>query len=431
MGLSQQIRQTQQQRITPAMLMEFSLLQLPVSELREAVKKEVDSNPALEVDRDASLLTPLPGSPGSRGPSGDGDKEGLLENVGDERGETLDEHILSELRMSGVEGRELALCGAIVENLDGDGRYTGVTADLIMVLEGSGVKGVTEAELESARQRVMQADPPGCGARSLEECYRAQVPSVPAAKRPLVEAAIAYVSAVLAAQGTRRNIGSLTPPSAEALGLLKKLEAYPGRLYDRRKTEYVLPDVKVDASGGVEVDQGDIPDLRVSPKYVEMAKDRELDEETRNFAAERVKRAREFREAVIRRKETMERIAELMVERHRPFLEEGPAGLRRLTMSEIAKEAKCTIATVSRAAARKYVRTPRGTVPMRKFFVLVDQAPIEKLREILAGLPAGVETSDQKVAALLEKAGYKMARRTINKYRRKLGFSTKRPPNLV
>lgn len=412
MALSIQIRQSQKQAVTPAMMTELSLLQLPIGELREAVKKEIESNPALEVE------FPRGRRGAGRASSGDGDKEGFLENVADERGETLDEHLLGELRMSGVAGRELALARAIVESLDGDGRFTGSFADLVMVLDGEGVKGVSSDELEAARQRVMATDPKGCGARDLAECYRAQMDRIPSAKRKAVDAAIDYVSAALA----KKAIDADKMPSPEVIKLLKTLEAYPGRLYDPVKTTVVTPDIVVDAKGEVYVDQADVPELRVSPKYVEMAKDRELDEETRAYAAERVRRAREFREAVVRRQETMERIAERVIARQEGFLKEGSSGLGKLTMSELAKDVKTTVSTVSRAAARKYVKTPRGTVPLRKFFVLVDQAPVEKLREILASFPAGKRPSDAAVAAMMGQAGFKMARRTVAKYRAKLGI---------
>ena len=69
------------------------------------------------------------------------------------------------------------------------------------------------------------------------------------------------------------------------------------------------------------------------------------------------------------------------------------------------------------------MRTPRGTVPLRRFFVLVDQAPVEKLREILSDAAAGKKKlSDREVSEIMNKAGYKMARRTVAKYRAKLGF---------
>ena len=413
MALSQQIRQIQAQRITPAMMMEFSLLQLPISELRDVVKKEIESNPALEIERDFVSA----GAARLQKAASDA-AEGYLENMADERGETLDAHLMGELRMNGIEGRTLALAQAIVEALDSDGRFTGSFADLVMVLEGRGVKGVTNDELEAARQLVLKTDPLGCGARDLADCYRAQLGRIPAAKRTLAESAVDELAAALAKGG----LTTFRPSNLAAFQLLKALDPFPGRLYDRVQTTIVTPDVFVDKAGNVRVDQGDIPELRVSAKYVEMAKDRELNEETRKFAIDRVKRAREFREALIRRKETMVEIAEATIARQPEFLERGAAGLKRLTMSEIAKEAKCTIATVSRAAARKYVKTPRGTVPLRKFFVLVDQEPVEKLREILLGLPRDRHVADREIAELMVKAGYPMARRTVAKYRAKLGF---------
>ena len=121
--------------------------------------------------------------------------------------------------------------------------------------------------------------------------------------------------------------------------------------------------------------------------------------------------------------DTMEKIAELAVGGQLGFLEKGVAGLKRQTMSEVAEKAHCDVSTVSRAASGKYVRTPRGTVPLRKFFVLVDQAPVEKLREILSDAVADKKKlSDREVSEIMTKAGFPMARRTVAKYRAKLGF---------
>ena len=403
MPLSLQPRLVQHQVATPAMLLEFSLLQLPLGELREAVKKEVDANPALEIVKDFN-----PGR-GARGAT-----EGFdFDRVAAEGGESLEDHLMGELRMDGVEGRELELCRAIIADLDDDGRFTGAYPDLVMTT------GATERELEAARQRILAIDPKGCGARDLAECYRAQLDRIPAAKRPAVEKALDELAQAIA--GGR--LQSFRPSDLATFRLLQSLEPFPGRLYDRRRVETVVPDVRVDEDGTVEVDQGDIPELRVSPKYVELAKDREADPEARAFAVEKVKRAREFREALVRRQETMEKIAETAIGGQRAFLLEGPAGLKKQTMSEVARRAKCDVSTVSRAAARKYVKTPRGTVPLRKFFQLVDQRPIEKLREILLALPRDSHVSDLKVAEMITKAGFPMARRTVAKYRLRFGLS--------
>ncbi|MGN0832757.1 MAG: hypothetical protein ACI4RD_03805 [Kiritimatiellia bacterium] len=393
MALSLQPRQTQKQALTPAMWLGLNLLTLPIGELRDSVKQEIDSNPALEVENPSVFAGTSPG----RLAPGDGF---ALDNVADERGESLEEHLLAEIRLSELEPREAELCRVIVAELDGDGRFQGKLPDLQMLT------GASAAALEAARQRVMTLDPKGCGARNLKECFLAQLDRVPAAKR-----------AAFVADLENLESGRVLP---ETVKILRTLDPFPGRLYDNRKTQFVTPDIQVDEDGEVELDQRDIPELRVSPKYVDMAKDRTLDAETRQFAAERVKRAREFREAVLRRQETMERIAELAIAGQPDFLTMGARGIRKQTMSEVAKQAKCNVATVSRAAARKYVKTPRGTVPFRKFFALVDQAPVEKLREVLEAIPPGQFVPDREIAARMAKAGFPMARRTVAKYRLRL-----------
>ena len=200
------------------------------------------------------------------------------------------------------------------------------------------------------------------------------------------------------------------------VAILRKLDPFPGRLYAPRKTQYVAADITVDGEGNVEVDSGDIPEITVSPRYAAMARDRGLDEETRKYAAERVRHVREFAAALEKRRETMEKIARIAVEGQRDFLEKGAEHLRRQTMSEVAAKAKCNVATVSRVAARKYVRTPRGTLPLRAFFRRTDASMLAKLSEILAEKKsAGL--SDREISRLMEEAGFPMARRTVAKYR--------------
>ena len=402
MNATFQQRQVQRQVATPAMMLEMSLLGLPADALREAVKKELDANPALEKDipRKAERTQDFAGW--DSGPRSGGDKEGFLENLADQRAETLDEHIMSELRMSGVSGRELELCGAIVAELDGDGRFKGELPSMMMAT------GASEKELEAARRLVMSIDPKGCGAKDLAECFLAQAGIVPEKERA------AFVADL-------KNLKS-GKVSAATVAWLRKMDGFPGRQYGRREVHFVTPDVFVDENGDVVVDQGNIPDLKVSPKYIEMAKDRTLDDETREYAADRVKRAREFAAAVVRRRETIEKIAEFAVGGQREFLEKGAQALRRQTMSEIAKKAGCDVSTVSRAASGKYVKTPRGTVPLRRFFVLVDQAPIERLREIFESAPKDKRPSDREASEMMGRAGYPMARRTVAKYRAKLGL---------
>jgi RNA polymerase sigma-54 factor len=319
--------------------------------------------------------------------------------VADSSEETLEEHLMGELRMSDIAGSERELCERIIGELDANGRFTGSVPDLVMVT------GASAAQIENARRLVMKLDPAGCGAKDLEECLLAQIGRVPAAKREFFLSEIKNLSS-----------GRVAPAM---LPILKSLDPFPGKLYSPRKTEYVNPDIVVDEDGDVEVDTRDVPEISLSPRYAAMARDKSLDEETRSYAAERLRHARDFLAALEKRRLTMESIARIAVDGQRGFLEKGASALVRQTMGDVAKKAKCNIATVSRAAARKYVKTPRGTFPLRAFFRRTDQAPLMKLGEILES-GEGAKLSDREISVLMGEAGFPMARRTVAKYRARL-----------
>lgn len=388
-ALGTQIRQSQSQTLSPAMWMGLNMLAMPVGELKEAVRKEIETNPA--------IVETVPAGRFSAGRSST--DPSILENVADSSEETLEEHLLGELRMSDIAGSERELCERIIGELDANGRFTGSVPDLVMVT------GASAAQIENARRLVMKLDPAGCGAKDLEECLLAQIGRVPAAKREFFLSEIKNLSS-----------GRVAPAM---LPILKSLDPFPGKLYSPRKTEYVNPDIVVDEDGDVEVDTRDVPEISLSPRYAAMARDKSLDEETRSYAAERLRHARDFLAALEKRRLTMESIARIAVDGQRGFLEKGASALVRQTMGDVAKKAKCNIATVSRAAARKYVKTPRGTFPLRAFFRRTDQAPLVKLGEILES-GEGAKLSDREISVLMGEAGFPMARRTVAKYRARL-----------
>ena len=388
-ALGTQIRQSQSQTLSPAMWMGLNMLAMPVGELKEAVRKEIETNPAIVETGPAGRFS---AGRSSTDPS-------ILENVADSSEETLEEHLLGELRMSDIAGSERELCERIIGELDANGRFTGSVPDLVMVT------GASAAQIENARRLVMKLDPAGCGAKDLEECLLAQIGRVPAAKREFFLSEIKNLSS-----------GRVAPAM---LPILKSLDPFPGKLYSPRKTEYVNPDIVVDEDGDVEVDTRDVPEISLSPRYAAMARDKSLDEETRSYAAERLRHARDFLAALEKRRLTMESIARIAVDGQRGFLEKGASALVRQTMGDVAKKAKCNIATVSRAAARKYVKTPRGTFPLRVFFRRTDQAPLVKLGEILES-GEGAKLSDREISVLMGDAGFPMARRTVAKYRARL-----------
>lgn len=396
MGLELSARQalSQKQVMSPQMWMGLNLLALPIGELRDAVKKEVESNPAIEDVEFSPIFIKNKLALAQAGT--------MTDNIAAEDNESLEEHLLSELSMHDIPAEVRPLCEKIIENLDENGRFVGSIPDIVMIT------GASEKEIEKARRFVMTLDPMGCAAKDLVECFSAQLSKLPKEGAKLLEKELPFLMS-----------GKISP---EAVKLLKKLDPFPGKLFDHEKPVFVNPDVFVDKSGNVTIETKDIPDIHISPKYLEMAKDKTIDAETRKYAAERVIHAREFRAALERRQQTLETIATLAISGQKEALEKGVKYLKRQTMSEVAKKAKCHVATVSRAAARKYVKTPFGVLPLRKFFQKGEVNGLEALKKLIFEHleKEGTLPSDRILAEEMAAKGEKMARRTVAKYRAKL-----------
>ena len=395
MAVQLSIKQRTTTALSTAMRMSFELLKLPIDELREKINKEIEENPAIH-----SIAPMIPGRT-----EGGPDMQFVIDNARS-RGKTLQEHLEGELRMASVNEHDRRLASAIIGELDERGYFVGEIASMAMALE------TTVEELEKARRRVMQIDPKGCGARDLHECLLAQIGVVPPDERDQFVAGIEHI------------LDETLPPSKRVSPMAKKyilkMRVNPGKLFQHVKVDYVTPDVSVNEAGEVMVDTAYLPRISVSPKYVEMARDRELDEATRRYAAEKVKRAREFCEAVEQRKVMLEKICEAAIARQFDHLKTGEKSFETLSMSEVAKIAGCHVSTVSRAAERKFVKTPYGVLQLKKFFPLRESAPYEKLKTLIAAFPEGQEPSDKQLAEMMEKEGYHFSRRWVNKWRNKL-----------
>lgn len=406
--LAGQLSQSQRQRLSPRMMIWTGLLARPLGELREEVKREIETNPAID-DVD---LSPFYRRVGRVSPD---DAQAMLENIA-APGESLDEHLMQELRMAAGEffdssnRRIVELAEAIIANLDEHGRFVGSIPDLMMT------ERADAESIERARQFVMTLDPLGCGAKSAAECLTAQLVKVPAKDRAACRQVIDHIDDLQQGKISIAEIG------AESLAVFRKHRGLfavdPGAKFAPKRVETVVPDIEVDASGDFTIETGDLPEIRVSTKYLQMSKDRSLDAETRHYAQERVRHARDLAAAIEQRHETMEQVVGVVMAAQRDFLKKGEGAIHPLTMVEVAKKAKCSVATVSRVARRKYVKTPRGTLPLRRFFARIDGEPLAKLREILSS-KGGEKLSDREVSERMTAAGFPMARRTVNKYRRK------------
>lgn len=423
----------------------LQLLARSLPELRAEVIREIEGNPVIE-DTDNPLERAMSDVERERvaaEPEEDGRPEddfvalsrrydeeaverrqALFENR--VREETLREHLSAQLPLSDIPPRDQPLAEALIGDFDDNGYYRGATADLCMVYE------CTEERVSELLREISGFDPPGCGARNLRECLAAQLDKVPAGKlREKVRYLLDHLEELAAG-------GFAGAEYAEAVKALRRLDPHPGRAFasERDRVEYVNPEVHayVDDDGRwcADTDARSLPAIRISPRFEAMLKDPGQSEETKAYIRERIERARAVQKAIRDRQETIENIAQAIFDRQQDFFSQGLRGLKPLTELEIAAAVGVSGTTVSRTVRDKYASTPQGTIELRRFFssgvktgdggMVAQETVLGKLRELVAAEDPASPLSDERLAAALKAAGYPVARRTVAKYRDRLGI---------
>ena len=303
------------------------------------------------------------------------------------------------------------------------------------------VSGESEEKIVAVLKEIMQLDPPGCGARTPQECLLAQLDKLDGS--PYQEEVRALIERHFEDMAEGRisviehDLGISHERYADVLRELRTLEPRPGRAYDLagKSISYVHPEVhvvKTDEGWKARVDDRSLPEVHISPKYLKMLADPNVDKETKSYIRQRIAAANSLVEAVERRQQTITDIAQAIFDAQPGFFENGLKGLRPLTMQEIAEKTGVHHATVSRTVRDKYASTPKGTVELRKFFtsgITTDsgeQVTKDALRERLAAMIAEEDKahplSDDRLSEMLKKEGFPVARRTVAKYRAILGI---------
>jgi RNA polymerase sigma-54 factor len=368
------------------------------------------------------------------------------------RGESLTEQLLHQWAFAEVEPEIAAIGERIIGYIDEDGL---LSTDLETILEHSRtlppLPGV-ELSIELL-ERVLTAlqhwlEPPGIAARNQRECLLIQVEAMEidpeinghadawADVRRLIEH---HFEDLL--QNRLPRIAQKTGLAMEriqsAIGLMRRLKLNPGRDLVDADVPPVIPDVLVEYdersdSYVAALADGRLPTLRISPHYEQMAKDRALDKGTREFIGNNVRSASWLIESINQRNNTLLRVVNVVLSRQRDFFDHGPQHLKPLPMIEVADQLGVHVATVSRAVSDKWLQTPRGVVPLRRFFSggteteggrdMSWEAVKAIMQEIVDGEDKTHPLSDDAIAAELKKRGIEIARRTVVKYRQQLNI---------
>jgi RNA polymerase sigma-54 factor len=440
--------------MTPQLQQAIRLLQLSAVELEAEMTEALESNPLLEWAEDdgseAAAPEAAPEAPDATneerwdeaeldgwnersGPAPDDDGH-AAEQVADE--ETLHDHLLWQLHLSPLSPRDRTIGAAIIEAISDDGY---LREPLDAVVASLGALSPDEDEVLTVLHQIQHFDPVGVGARSVSESMAIQLGALdPATPGRAIALRIAdgWLERLprLGAEGLAAELGEPLPEVEAAVGLLLSLDPRPGaQLGTVAADSYVTPDVVIWRQRGewkVALAEHGRPRLRINRSYESLVGRATGTDGA--YLRSQLQEARWLLKNLAARGDTLLRVTRCLVQRQCGFLEFGDGALRPLTLREIAGELGLHESTISRAIARKYARTPRGTLPLRAFFASgvadgngeeTSSAAIQAMiRQLIAAENPRKPLSDARLAETLRTAGVPVARRTVAKYREALGI---------
>jgi RNA polymerase sigma-54 factor len=498
LGMDMQLLQGQKMILAPRMIQSMEILQLPLADLQARIERELQENPFLEV-REKLGDAPIDASEAEEAPlyyDDNGAREyARLEELNREWDGVLDEephssrtaaeeaaerklevmanmptrppslqdHLAAQIAEWDLSDRQRRLALHICSYIDRTG-YLGTR-----LIVGTG-KGKTEAgeeifrpvslaeiaasfdeqpvsveEVEDVLVNVVhKLEPPGVGARTIAECLLLQITEeTPYAEqlRILIRdhlEDIAHNRIPVIQRATRWDI----PTIQAAIDVLRHhLDPKPGLRFGSDETRYVLPDIIVeredDGNYSVRLVEDWIPPIRISRQTVALLKRTDLDDKVRAELRKKLQAADWLVKAVEQRRNTLLKVARAIIERQRPFLDCGPEHIQPLKMQQIAEQVGVHVTTVSRAVDEKWVQTPRGLFPLKRFFGggkaneqtgedVAYEVIKQKLLELVAQEDKANPLSDEELVARLNAAGYPVKRRTVTKYRQLLNIPSSR-----
>jgi len=431
-----------QPTVSPHIVAHSALLELCYAELVSRIEQELAENPALDTDVDDEDYDPLPtGRPSTiyasnhSSPSKDSPSFDSLPAPW-----SLQDDLKWQFRA--MAPASLHQAGEIlITNIDDDGYLHLDVFELAEDLQ------VPWERVQRALEYVHQLSPPGVGARSLRECLRLQAQAKAANGEQVTEAVLRVINCF-----TGQYEDNVQQPLAAATGLpphqvrhaleyiRDNLHPYPGRQFrsplpPHAYKDYVYPDATIYYDGEdlqVDIPQAQSKSLCISHAYLQLEKaiksgqQHDLSPDQAQQIEQQLKEARRFINMLQQRQQTMQRITAAIVDHQEGLILDGVMSLQPLTKKQIARQVGIHESTVSRATRQKYVMMPSGTLlPFDIFFQ--DSLPVKALiGHIIQQEDPTHPLTDKQLAQFLSDHGYRLARRTVTKYRQQMGIPSSR-----
>ena len=368
----------------------------------------------------------------------------------------LSDHLIDQIALLDLTPRQQLLADEFIGNINEDG-YLACPLD-----ESSRASTTTSSRPPRRLERDIE-DLPLYTHDEVEEMLAIDPEPRPAGRRRARPARVPHAPAP---RGGARAVGAV-PPRARLLRRvdqpplerdLQALRHQPGRRAEAPPTRsrsstpsrasstrdasdnYIIPDLiveKIDGKYHVFLNDANLPRLKLSRAYQEIARDKKKFEgENKEFISNKLNSANWMIQAIEQRRQTMLKVMNYIVDRQRDFFEKGVQYLKPLTLREVAEVISMHESTVSRVTNEKFVQTPRGVLPLKFFFssglsttagedvsARGIKAQIEKL---VAEEDPKHPLTDQAIVNILKEGGVQIARRTVAKYRDQLGVLSAR-----
>ena len=480
--------QRQEQKLSPQQIQLMKLLQLPLIELEQRIKEELEVNPALEESRENDYDDNEPiADDTDNGENDDYNDDEVDFNKDDEfditdylqeediddysyklqvnnhsrdddpyeapnvEEETFQDYLNQQLSYRELTEKQIEIGQYIIGNLDDNGYLSrpipNIVDDLLFTMNIS----ASEEEVKEVLDMVQELDPPGIGARDLQECLYIQL------KRQQEENPFANLGLSMTIvkdyfeEFTKKHYDRIAKKLEvsnrqlkTALDEILKLNPKPADASNTstKSIHYITPDFSIQVNNGkVELFMNDrnTPELHVSKSYIKMleefssSKDMRSKQEALQFVKQKIDAAKWFIDAINQRQNTLYITMKAIVEiQEEYFLTGDETKLKPMILKDVAERVGLDISTISRVANSKYVDTPYGTHPLKFFFsegITNDEGAEVSTREIKKILKDCVENedkanpmTDEQLMLVLKEKGYPIARRTVAKYREQLGI---------
>ena len=383
-------------KLSQIMKLSINILKMSITELNNFIEKEISKDLSVSVELNYSNQENY-----------DDEKEAEINYLTDEKNffQILEE----QLSYFKIETKIKKICVFIINNLNKKGYLELSKIEIKDILE------VSDKELDEAFDIIHNLEPYGVGAYSLEECLKLQlkVKNLIDDKLFLFIDNYLYLLADKKYDLIKEKLNINDEQLFNYIDIIKSLNPIPSRGYSVGKIKKIIPDILLETKKDevfYEINRASIPQINVKDKINDKY----------------YKKLNEIVSCIEKRFKTLDKIMEIIIKEQKSFFMSQGKETNTLKISDVASELNLSPSTVSRAVKEKYIKTDFGIISLRKLFNLDSTVFLyqQKILEYIENENKEQPFSDQDIVNLLEKEGIKIARRTVTKYREKLGYKS-------